>query len=136
MKHHSSKFSAGVLCGLLLTTLFVPIAAESSEPLIKIKYTYYSGVRPKGVERHECELDSHKMSSADISSLAKLIQESQILDKSTQKDFEQSDGGPGYIIDCTSGTDSVKVEWSYKHAPQRIWPLVEFLETRSRITKI
>ncbi len=131
----SLKYRVVALCGLLLTTMFVPIDAESSDPPIKIKYTFYSGVRPKGVERHECELDSNVLSVSDAADLAKLVEQSKILDKSTHKDFEQSEGGPGYIIDCHRGSSSAKVEWSYRHAPPRIWPLVKYLERHSRITK-
>ena len=135
MNFFSLKFSTSIKWALLLTALLMPIRAESADPPMQIKYIYYSGVLPRGVERHECDLDSQTMPAADVAELEMLVEKSKILDKSTEKDFEQTDGGPGYIIDYRRGTSAAKVTWSYNHAPQRIWPLVKFLEKRSRIRK-
>lgn len=123
---------AAIFAGALLSGL--PLGAGASDELpLKITYSHGSGVNPRHMERSECKLDTRSMKSEEAAKLLKLVNSSNIM-ATTERDYQQTEGGPFYMLEIEAPKQKRKFEWSYTHAPSSIQPLVRYLEDNSKKT--
>jgi hypothetical protein len=101
---------------------------------VRLHYYFRSGAILPGAPAtiHECTLDTSDLSQAEGAELRKRIAESKLLQEPDTR-FEELDGGSeNYTLETTIRSVTKKLCWTGKGAPYTIWPLVAYLEARSK----
>jgi hypothetical protein len=100
---------------------------------IKLHYHFRRGaILPNAAaEIHDYVADTRTMSQSDAADLRKRLVSSNILLEPNEH-FEMLAGGyENYLVEATIGSVTKQVSRSGKHAPDRIWSLIEYLEAHS-----